>query len=213
MLLFLQGLTSDVFWATMKPQTVEKNIPFSSMSNSKPAIVPERSREEKVIYKSPIYGKRHNPVSNITDRHTLHSPYGTKTLGTNASLGLTGMELQQPNEKPEIRSALLGSSYNVLDSRRHAYDINAKYESNQGSATRLTVPDQYVISAKEYSSVDSNPHSSLKHMSAVPYASSLTPVVSRESFNGDGSGKWDQVINAKDNLIQKKDNIIERHVS
>ena len=100
----------------------------------------------------------------------------------------------------------------VMESRKQMYDTDSKYESNKSIDTNTGASDQYVVGVEEFSSTGSMPHSSLTEIPAVKSASSLNPVVSKEARNSDAPGKWDQVINAKDNLIQKKDNIIDRYV-
>ena len=92
------------------------------------------------------------------------------------------------------------------------YGIDAKYEGIQNTDTNTGVSDRYVAGVKEFSNIESNPHASLTEIPAIKSASSLPPVISKDSCISDAPGKWDQVINAKDNLIQKKDNIIDRYV-
>lgn len=195
---FLQGTNGDNFWATMKPQSFERNMPFANIADKQSSL---NRREEKDNVTTPYNNKMYNPIDNITKRHLSYNTYETDTMKSSIDMTIKG-------EKEQHRSETLHGIVKVDQHKGQMYDIDSKHANNGICNPGLVASSQYVITPKHYSNMANESHASLTQINAIQSASCLAPVSSKDA---EASHKWDQVINAKDNLIKKKDAIIERY--
>ena len=197
----------------MKTQSFGKNEPFGTATDSKPSIIPGRDSGEKLSSRGGSNGTGCGSVEKVMERLVSYNSYEGNVMRSNRNLDMNDKKNHQQYETSELRNNAITSNSRVMEPRRQMYDTDAKYENNLRSNMNMTVSDQYVISAKQYSNLDPNSQMSLMKVNSVQSASSLAPVTSKNTVSRESCGKWDQVINAKDNLIKKKDNIIERFVT
>ena len=103
------------------------------------------------------------------------------------------------------------SVYHAADSRQLLQDENGRFIDKRNNAVIMS-SNQYLTSAKQNSAgtLDYSSNPALMQINALTGASSLVPVDNKASAKSDGTGKWDHVMNAKDDLIRQKDIIIAR---
>eukprot|EP00112_Aurelia_sp_Birch-Aquarium-sp1_P012010 Seg2521.5_Seg2521.6 transcript_id=Seg2521.5_Seg2521.6/GoldUCD/mRNA.D3Y31 product="Centrosomal protein of 85 kDa" protein_id=Seg2521.5_Seg2521.6/GoldUCD/D3Y31 len=204
------GTSYDALWATMRSQnaplsvisssylkpTADLNNPTYSTANS----VKDLSYSDKIRYyttntntriaQHPLSAQKQRPdmpTSNITELGSLEAVRLVHTKSNATSV------------------------YQAASSRQLLQDENGRYIDKRNNAVKMS-SNQYLANPKQNSSgtleYSSNP--ALMQIHALAGASSLMPVDNKASAKSDGPGKWDHVMNAKDDLIRQKDIIIAR---
>ena len=134
----------------------------------------------------------HSSYGNATNYPISHEMRPVKHI---ENLGSLGAFHSSQNNPVTVRDR------QVMQAHEKRYlDVESKGEA--------PVNSQYLQYQSQGSQYDI--YQSVMQIKAIPSASSLAPVNSKDSINSDGSGKWDHVMNAKDDLIKQKDLIISR---
>ena len=172
------------------------------------------------------------PATNITELGSLEAVrlVQTKSNATSVYQAATSRHLSQDENGRFIdkrNNAVIMSSnqyltnakqnsagtsvYQAADSRQLLQDENGRFTDKRNNGVIMS-SNQYLTSAKQNSAgaLDYSSNPALMQINALTGASSLVPVDSKASAKSDGPGKWDHVMNAKDDLIRQKDIIIAR---
>eukprot|EP00795_Rhopilema_esculentum_P017750 gene17750-9422_t len=179
---------SDGFWATMKPQCYG-----NAVTSAKNHIEYEpRSSNMTDQSKRSNYMEVHSSYGNATNYPISHDMRSVKHI---ENLGSLGAFHSSQNNPVTVRDR------QVMQSHEKRYmDAESKGEA--------PVTSQYLQYQSQGSQYDI--YQSVMQIKAIPSASSLAPVNSKDSISSDRSGKWDHVMNAKDDLIKQKDLVISR---